>query len=392
MDDAVDKLKQAQQLRMQRFRMSVGLYALWGSMTIVADWLGLLEASPMTLAIMASTVGVFVAVFWWCLKSGYNLRFKDPSMTFAQCSVGLFWVLIFMYVIPEWRGLQISVFLIVLMFGIFQMKTREFSVLAAMAFAGFVALNMIEFALDKNQLDFLEVIFQCGAVGSLLIWAAFFANHVSALRERLNERNEALGEVVRKMTRLAERDDLTQAYNRRSILASLAHLRESALRYDEVFSIVILDLDYFKTINDRHGHLIGDDVLTEFSSRARSELRLLDEISPVVLSRQLGRYGGEEFIIILPRTDLKGANDCAERIRKTTADHLFTQELSVTVSAGVAQFQGGESIEDLLRRADQAMYRAKEAGRNTVVIAPATSAPTVNTSEVVNFADYQSEE
>ncbi|MEL7296558.1 MAG: GGDEF domain-containing protein [Pseudomonadota bacterium] len=393
MSDQLEKIQQAQQLRMQRFLMSVILYGIWATMTIVAKSMDMLQASSLVLWALGLSVTVNVAVFWWLIRSGTNLRFKDPSMTFAQCSIGLTWVVLFMFCIPEWRDLQISVYLIVLMFGVFQMRARDFSMMAFMAFAGFVALNLVEFALDRNQRTFIAFLFQAGAVGSLLIWAAFFGNHVGSLRERLQRRNEELREVVAKVTHLAERDHLTQAFNRRSILETLGVLREGALRYSEVFSIVILDLDYFKQINDRFGHLTGDDVLTEFASRARSELRLLDEISPVVRARQLGRYGGEEFIIILPRTDLRGAIDCAERIRRTTVDHQFGQGLNVTVSAGVAQFSAGESIEDLLRRADDAMYKAKAAGRNTVSAAEHnTEVAAVSHSEVVRLADYQSDE
>ena len=199
-------------------------------------------------------------------------------------------------------------------------------------------------------------------------------------------------DMVREVSHLAERDDLTQAFNRRSIIDTLGRLREGALRYGEPFSIVIVDLDFFKQVNDRFGHMVGDRVLADFSNRIRAELRLLDEIEPVVDDRRLGRYGGEEFILILPRTRRGGARQCAERVRRVTAAHGFGSGISITVSAGVAEFSGTESIDTLLRRADMALYAAKAAGRNVVhAIAAAGSATRDASSDVVRLADYKNE-
>lgn len=372
--------------------MSVVLYGIWGMTTIVASVFNIIETPSAVLWALGIAVVSSTLVFWWLLCSGHNLRFEDPSMTFPQCVVGLILVALFMFCVPEWRDLLISVYIMVLMFGVFHMHAREFSALALFAFSGFVLMTSIEFMLDRNQQTLGEVLFRGGVLGSLLVWAAYFGNYIGRLRQRLQTKNEDLKEVVTKMTSLAERDHLTQAYNRRTILESLSMLREGALRYQEVFSIVIIDLDFFKQVNDRFGHLAGDEVLTDFASRVRSELRLLDEISPVVKPRQLGRYGGEEFILILPRTDLNGATDCAERIRLSTVSHQFNHGLKITLSAGAAQFNYGETIEDLLRRADQAMYAAKESGRNTVVASKTEVVQPTRNNEVVRLADYQSDD
>jgi diguanylate cyclase (GGDEF)-like protein len=124
-------------------------------------------------------------------------------------------------------------------------------------------------------------------------------------------------------------------------------------------------------VNDSHGHLIGDEVLREFAERVMANLRALDYIGRdgTDTSENFGRYGGEEFLLVLPETDPAGARICAERIRQAVAETVFKTEagtLTITVSFGITEFRNGEDIRDTLARADQALYRAKLAGRNRV--------------------------
>ncbi|MEL6948836.1 MAG: GGDEF domain-containing protein [Pseudomonadota bacterium] len=375
---------------MQRFLMSVTLYALWAIVTGSA-WLLDLIGTP-TWVLMSMGLGVIVSIigFWAAFATDFNQRFKDPSLTLAQCGVGLSWLMLLMYVVPEWRDLLLAVFLIVLMFGTFQLRPRQFAALSFAAFVGYVTMSGIDLAAGNETLS--QVVFRGVVVGSLMIWCAYFGIHVSALRDALYTRNEQLETMVREVSHLAERDDLTQAYNRRAIIETLGRLREASLRYGEPFSIVIVDLDYFKQVNDRFGHMVGDRVLADFSNRIRAELRLLDEIEPVVDDRRLGRYGGEEFILILPRTRLDGARQCAERVRGVTAGHGFGSGISITVSAGIAEFSSAEPIDTLLRRADMALYSAKAAGRNCVrSIAADGSTNADRGSDVVNLSDYKND-
>lgn len=124
---------------------------------------------------------------------------------------------------------------------------------------------------------------------------------------------------------------------------------------------MLFDIDHFKQINDRYGHAVGDDVLVAFSRRVEALLRQEDV---------LGRYGGEEFLLLLPMIDLSAALQLAERIRCALADspvQLKSGEVTVTASFGVAQLERGEEADDWLIRVDQALYRAKEHGRNCVM-------------------------
>lgn len=382
--------QQDQKLRLKRFYMSAALYSMWSIMTISAYQFDMINTPVSHLWFTGVGVLLTAFAFWVVFASGFNLRFNEPSLTLFQCTIGLAWLMVFMAIVPEWRDLLISVFLIGLMFGIFQLNAMQFITLAVFAFCGSMGIIGYDLITGSNLMTPAELIFRAVVISCLLAWCAYFGNHVGSLRARLNARNQSLQELLTEVTLLAERDHLTQAYNRRSIIDSLGKLRDAALRYQEQFSIVILDIDFFKQVNDRFGHLTGDEILAAVADRMRSELRMLDELSPVIEPRMLGRYGGEEFIIILPRTDLAGAEQCAERIRHSTVSHRFHKDMTISLSAGVAMFSAGESIDDVLRRADEALYTAKENGRNCVhAIAVDGDVQKPSRPGVVNLADYQ---
>jgi len=185
----------------------------------------------------------------------------------------------------------------------------------------------------------------------------WMVEQLEAYRQRILGQN-------RELERLATTDPLTGVYNRRYFMdyATKEFLRSQ--RYSHVFSAIQMDIDHFKKINDAHGHAVGDEVLKSFTANCLEVLRECDV---------LGRIGGEEFSIILPETDLPGALIVAERFRQTIADlKLYVDEQIVhfTVSIGVTNLrQDDTGIEAVLRRADEALYLAKNGGRNKVVSA-----------------------
>ncbi|MBB3332531.1 diguanylate cyclase (GGDEF)-like protein/PAS domain S-box-containing protein [Halomonas campaniensis] len=156
----------------------------------------------------------------------------------------------------------------------------------------------------------------------------------------------------------ATRDHLTGAYNRRAFDAALRQSVSKANQDGEPFALLLFDIDHFKSVNDRHGHEMGDEILRRLAQRIRESLRNTD---------LLARWGGEEFTILLPDTRLQGAATFAERLRRQIADSRI-RGLSVTVSIGITAYRPGDDADRLLSRADDALYRAKKAGRNSVVI------------------------
>ena len=168
--------------------------------------------------------------------------------------------------------------------------------------------------------------------------------------------------LLERLRNLAIRDSLTDLYNHRHSMVLLANEFERVGRYAAGVSLLMLDLDQFKLINDEHGHPAGDAVLREMASVLQETLRTVDSV---------GRYGGEEFVAILPHTSPEEARATAERIRQRVGNHVFwvgAKPLSVTVSIGVASYPSDrvDSPETLVREADRALYRAKERGRDRI--------------------------
>jgi two-component system cell cycle response regulator len=180
--------------------------------------------------------------------------------------------------------------------------------------------------------------------------------------------SERLRDNMQMQIELAITDALTGLHNRRYMESHLATLIEQAVARTKPLSVLVLDIDYFKSINDSHGHEAGDDVLREFALRIKKSIRGLDLAC---------RYGGEEFVVVMPETEMEVATMVAERLRRRIAAEPFPIErgaktVAVTISIGIAAVSGrDDAAADVLKRADQALYRAKRDGRNRVVPAAA---------------------
>ncbi|MBN1342031.1 MAG: diguanylate cyclase [Phycisphaerae bacterium] len=180
----------------------------------------------------------------------------------------------------------------------------------------------------------------------------------------LAEQNVRLEEANRKLDHLARTDGLTGLLNRRTLIERLSDEVQRSRRYGTPLSIMLLDLDHFKQVNDTRGHLVGDAVLSRSAKAMVSAVREIDIV---------GRYGGEEFCVVLPETDIEGAAALAERVRNEVAriGHADAngKAFLVTCSIGVSSLNSDEGGETCLRRADEAMYAAKESGRNRIWVA-----------------------
>lgn len=164
--------------------------------------------------------------------------------------------------------------------------------------------------------------------------------------------------VNRRLEELSFTDQLTSLFNRRRLYAELEKEFERTKRYDSTFSVIMFDLDNFKDINDTFGHQTGDKVLMEVASLIKKVVRSVDVIS---------RWGGDEFLILCPETGLSEACRLAERLREKIAEYSFPGGIQVTVSVGVCEFSSKDNPEQLLSKVDEALYRAKSSGKNTVV-------------------------
>lgn len=189
-----------------------------------------------------------------------------------------------------------------------------------------------------------------------------FAGMVGSLEFEVAERTAALSELNRQLSEIVRVDPLTGVLNRRGFVAEAERELQRMFRTNRTFSIVLADIDHFKSVNDRYGHAAGDHVLKRVSARIREAMRDVD---------RLARWGGEEFILLLPETDVEGATILAEKLRELISGNVFEFEsmrLGVTMTFGVAAIRRGESLESCIARADVALYQGKDQGRNRVMV------------------------
>lgn len=184
-----------------------------------------------------------------------------------------------------------------------------------------------------------------------------FELEIETARHQTEAANRALKLANEKLEQLATTDDLTGSFNRRYCRSLL----ESATAEGErPLSLLMIDIDHFKKVNDAFGHVVGDQVLVELARTITGVIRETDVLT---------RWGGDEFVVLMPLCDADGAANIAERICQTVAAESLLDSAPMTVSIGVSQAREGEDMKDWVARADSALYRAKEAGRDRVVSA-----------------------
>jgi diguanylate cyclase (GGDEF)-like protein len=308
------------------------------------------------------SVGGLIAVFM-LIRTGYSERWSDPSMTLVQiiyaiaCNAGA-------YVLAgEGRGATSSILAVILMFCVFGLSVRQIcavALFALLAFGGAIAYVVAQAPpLRGAMLDLANF----GLILVVLAGGTFVTARVQNLRARLRQQKAELERALGQIRHLAANDELTGLLNRRAMNELLDHECRRADRLDVPLSIALLDIDHFKKINDSHGHPAGDTALRRFAETIRPILRAAD---------RLARWGGEEFLLLLPDTDAEQTAElCQKRIVEQIAALRITHEdasFGITVSVGVTQRRAGEPHAETLERADRALYAAKEAGRNRVLI------------------------
>ena len=188
---------------------------------------------------------------------------------------------------------------------------------------------------------------------------SYFVGVIKDREEKLQTINADLKLAHHNLERIAVTDRLTGLYNRTKLDEVFANELARAQRYDVPLAVVMADIDKFKLVNDTYGHQVGDSVLCEFSTIVRNLVRDTDT---------LGRWGGEEFLIICSHIDMNDAYILAERIRSTIVAHSFSVVGPKSCSLGVASYRPGDTVATIMSRVDAALYEAKQNGRNRVVL------------------------
>lgn len=340
---------------------TTGIYLLFAMLQHAEVLLGFIDpwaSAWLTLYYLGGSL-----VFYALVRSHLSERLSasDPALTFWQTLHGVLAMIGAYAITGPARGAVLAILVLVLAYGMFSLSVAQARVLAAI---GFLALTLV--MVWKSQVEpqrypaAVELVHL--AFGSIvLLGVSALSVRMGALRTRLGQQKLELQASLAQIERLATHDELTGLVNRRHMLALLHAEQQRQQRSSKAMSVVLLDLDHFKQINDGFGHQAGDAVLRAFAQSAGRSLRGTDI---------LARWGGEEFLLLLAETDSQQALAVLQRLRAELAAVSFeavTPGRQPTFSAGLAVCAPGETVDAVIERADQALYRAKQAGRNCTV-------------------------
>jgi diguanylate cyclase len=354
--------KAIQNLLLKRFALAAGTYVL----VLALVWVAILTdyyQAPLHEALISSSLVIFsqvalLAVF----LSGFNLRFRDPSLTELQVLIALGWQTWLLAHLDSARGTFLVMYVLIMLFGLFHLQAKVFVRCVAFVFLSFAGLNLWE-AFHHQLADPGLAALQVLALFIVLLWLCLYARYVQSSQQRMRQRRFALQAhqdtlrgMMRQLEDLVATDELTGLFNRRHFLR-MASRELDAMDTSYSHGLALIDLDHFKRINDAHGHAAGDQVLQAFAAVATACLREGDV---------LARYGGEEFVLLIPQCTAEHLTSCCERLREafTHVELVGLVVPDLSLSAGMTLLDMGDDLDEALQRADQALYRAKRNGRN----------------------------
>ncbi len=345
----------AQKVRLRRFYLAAGFSAIYFAVLTVFWWFALVDTR--TLALAAAYIVVNCAVFYSAFRIGWNTLFGDASLTMPMTLSALIIMLIVIFFAPATQIIFAPFMFCAMAFAAVRVPATKLMMVGFAALAGCALIILSHQASLKNpallQLESLHWL----VLAVTLPAFALLATRIHTLRHAL----VSAGAHIKLIEKTAQRDPLTGCYGRKYVFAKLETHCRAANEFDQPLCVAVLDIDHFKNVNDTLGHLGGDVVLREFVFLCQTTVRETDIF---------GRYGGEEFLLIMPETSLLTAVDICERIRALVAaqDWGLPGRKSVTVSVGVTRYEPAESALEFFSRADAAMYAAKQDGRNQVVL------------------------
>ncbi|SHG66539.1 diguanylate cyclase [Massilia sp. CF038] len=367
-DVSRNEIAKQQALRMRRVLLASISYLFTLTLVAIFCWLGYFGVPVLInyfLAVLALNL-----VFCLAIRTNLNLRFADPSMTLVQICASILPGLYVMYHAQQPRTVFLLLCISAAMYGLFQFRPRDFVIMTLAIVGGYASLIALVYLNRPGEITLQVEILQLFAVFATFIQFSGLGIYIAGLRTKVKDKHKELaarnGELETALARIEElamRDELTGVFNRRYLMESIRNEKLRCERSGGVFSICILDVDWFKQVNDTHGHLAGDQILQAIARCGQGALRQSD---------LFGRYGGEEFVMVLTSTMVEGAMITAERLRARIEALTFPAidpQLRVTVSIGIAESRAFEDTALTFKRADEALYRAKQAGRNRSVIA-----------------------
>lgn len=344
-----------QNARLQRLLL-IGLFGLFYLVGVAVFYMhGLVDQVALTTATVLITSTV--SMFYLCFLTGWNNRAREKNLRvpISLCAIGI--MLVLSYMAPATQILFTPFLFLTMTFVLHRVSPKMMLLLTIVTLCGYLLVIVVHY---QQYRDWAMLQLEGALMLSLLLTLPGFV----VLASRMQQLHNALFKATRKIKDIeedAQRDVLLGCYNRRYIVAALEQQKRMADESGAPLCLAVIDLDHFKRVNDEAGHLGGDEVLRTFARVAEGNVRKQDIF---------GRYGGEEFLLVLPETPLSAALNISERIRTQIEQYDWQGKLrhGVTISIGLTQYIAGESVLDLFSRTDTAMYTAKQNGRNQVVV------------------------
>lgn len=334
--------------------------ALYTVLVLLLAWVGFARVD--LTVVWAATTLLLNAGVLTSIRAGWTRQLADPALTQLQIRYAIVSTMVGYVLLGEARGISPAILSPVMMFGIFGLSARQMKANFAFALLCLaVGMGLVAWTEGARYRPLLELAYGVMFV-LVLAGSTFVGLRIQHVRQRLQRQKYALGAALERINHLAAHDDLTGLLNRRRMSEVVQAERERCVRSRRPLVLALLDLDFFKLVNDRYGHAAGDAVLCAFAGRVLDNLRSTDV---------LARWGGEEFLLLLPETSLDGALVLLERVRREVAElcvETANGEIRLTVSIGVAAGRVQETMEQVLEHADEALYQAKAQGRDRVVV------------------------
>jgi diguanylate cyclase (GGDEF)-like protein len=299
--------------------------------------------------------------FYLLIRANARLKLAPDQLAVAQAVFSLTCAVWAYAISGPLRAAMLTMTVVIIVFCMFALRPRQTLMLSATAILGMGATMWWMQATDPLRFPPMTEAVTFGYLAGALMSTALLSGEMSKLRARLKNQKQELSEALATIRVLATVDELTSLVNRRHMNGVL-EAEERRQGFADNTCIALLDIDFFKQVNDRHGHATGDAVLRCFSAAARASLRANDV---------LARWGGEEFLLLLPDAAPEDARAVLERMAEQV--HAMTvpglDGGRISFSAGLAARRAGEPSADAISRADDALYRAKQTGRNRIVLA-----------------------
>jgi diguanylate cyclase len=336
------------------------IYGLVTLLLQVVVHLGLIDRQATRCLIAFAFAGS--VVFYLLLRSGLSARIsREPSLMLFQ-NVHSVLAIVWAYaILGPVRGVVLAALVLMVTYGMFALRARQAHMLTLFSVVLLAVTMWWKNLVEPLRYPAQEEAIHLAIAVIVLLGVSALSIRMGALRASLRNQKKELEQSLERIRLLATQDELTGLSNRRHMLDLMKAEQSRQQRTEQPLSLALLDVDHFKRVNDKYGHHAGDAVLKGFADAVSSALRGSDVMS---------RWGGEEFLLMLPVTGLDEAELCIDRMRQGLAQVSFDSvapNLKITFSAGVSVCLAGEPLEAAIERADQAMYDAKAQGRNCTV-------------------------